>query len=104
MSLQKACAATLGSYEVCAWQSRDFRLSLRAGDPRLLYGRPAQPPQMGGPAQQQQQQQQYSAYNTAAPGPASAQGYVQPVDPRRAAPSDPRLGSAPGIMRLELIK
>ncbi len=77
------------------WQNGIYRLSVHAGDPRLLYGRPTQQPQ-------QQQQQQYSAYNSAAPAAASAQGYAQPVDPRRAIPSDPRLSSAPGMARLEL--
>ena len=80
------------------------KLSVRAGDPRLLYGRPVQAAQPSTAAQQPQpqpqQQQHYSAYNSAAPTAASAPGYAQPVDPRRAVPSDPRLGSAPGMPRL----
>ena len=82
----------------CPLESGHGKLNLRAGDPRLLYGRPAQPAQMGFAAQQPQQQTQYNAYSAAAPAQqASAPGYAQPVDPRRAVPSDPRLSSGPGM-------
>ena len=83
---------------VCPLACEEGKLMLRAGDPRLLYGRPAQPAQMGATAQPPQQQQQYNAYSAAA----SAPGYVQPVDPRRAVPSDPRLSSAPGTALLDV--